>query len=439
MSILIYQSTYSMRTEQQPKPLSTSGPYLAAAEAAKKLGVSVPTLYAYVSRGLIRSEVGGTQRRTRRYHAEDVARLKARKEARRDPSGAAHKTLTWGMPVLDSAITLVADGRLYYRGQDAIELALTRSLEEIAGLIWLDTLEGVPPELFAGPGQRQLQSFIRWRRKFPSLGLIDMLQALLPVAGARGSAAFDLRREAVAMTGGYILKFVALMVTQHSDPTALTIARILQEGWAPRNDDATRILNAALILCADHELNVSSFTARCVASTGATPYDVVLAGLAALKGGKHGGATARVDAFLREIGDVKHVRRVIADRLRRGEHLPGFGQPLYALGDPRARTLLNLISKTRPHCRATELMSSVVAEVHRVTGEQPNVDFALTALAWTLNLPTGAPLALFALGRTVGWIGHAIEQYEIDQLIRPRARYVGRIPDEQPQRRIEQR
>ena len=78
-------------------------------------------------------------------------------------------------------------------------------------------------------------------------------------------------------------------------------------------------------------------------------------------------------------------------------------------------------------------MSSVVAEVHGVTGEQPNVDFGLTALAWTLNLPTGAPLALFALGRTVGWIGHAIEQYEIDQLIRPRARYVGRIPNEQPQ------
>jgi citrate synthase len=115
----------------------------------------------------------------------------------------------------------------------------------------------------------------------------------------------------------------------------------------------------------------------------------------------------RVDAFLREIGDVKHVRRVIADRLRRGEHLPGFGQPLYAQGDPRARTLLDLISKIRPHCGATDLVSSVVAEVHRVTGEHSNVDLGLTALAWALNLPAGTPLALFALGRTVGWIGHA--------------------------------
>jgi citrate synthase len=428
-----------MRTEQPTELLSASGPYLAALEAAKELGVSVPTLYAYVSRGLIRSEVGGRQRRTRRYHAEDVARLKARKEARRDPSDAARKTLTWGMPVLDSAITLIADGRLYYRGHDAIELALQRSLEEIAGLIWLDTLEGVSAELFAGPGQRQLQSLIRGRRKFPALGLIDVLQALLPVAGARDPAAFDLRREAVARTGGYILKLLALIVTGHPDPTGLTIARILQEGWALRNADATRILNGALIMCADHELNVSSFTARCVASAGAPPYDVVLAGLAALKGGKHGGATARVDAFLREIGDLKDMRRVIAERLRRGERLPGFGQPLYPQGDPRARTLLQLISKARPHCRATELVSSVVAEVGRVTGEQPNIDFGLTAVARVLNLPAGAPLALFALGRTVGWIGHAIEQYEIDELIRPRARYVGRLPNEQPQRRIEQR
>ena len=76
-------------------------------------GVSIPTLYAYVSRGLLRSEAGSRRRRTRRYRADDIARLKARKEARHDPGAAARKTLTWGMPVLDSAITLVADGRLY--------------------------------------------------------------------------------------------------------------------------------------------------------------------------------------------------------------------------------------------------------------------------------------------------------------------------------------
>jgi citrate synthase len=203
---------------------------------------------------------------------------------------------------------------------------------------------------------------------------------------------------------------------------------MLQKRWVPRDCGAASILSAALILCADHELNVSSFTARCVASTAATPYDVVMAGLAALKGGKHGGATARVDAFLREIGSVKNARRVIADRLRRAERLPGFGQPLYPQGDPRARTLLELRAKTYSRTRAMELASAIAAEVHRVTGQHPNLDFGLTTVAWVLNLPAGSPLALFALGRTVGWIGHAIEQYEVDGLIRPRARYVGRIP-----------
>src|SRR5438132_1518491 len=138
-------------TEQQRPPTSseqpgarpsTGGPYLAASQAAGQLGVSIPTLYAYVSRGLVRSEAGSRQRRTRRYHADDIARLKARKEARRDPGGAARKTLTWGMPVLDSAITLVADGRLYYRGRDAVELAVARSAEEVANLIWMETLDG---------------------------------------------------------------------------------------------------------------------------------------------------------------------------------------------------------------------------------------------------------------------------------------------------------
>jgi citrate synthase len=153
-----------------------------------------------------------------------------------------------------------------------------------------------------------------------------------------------------------------------------------------------------------------------------------MAGLAALKGGKHGGATARVDAFLREIAAPKNARRVITERLRRGERLPGFGHLLYPQGDPRARTLLDLLSKAYAHSPAMDLALAVADEARRATTKQPNLDFSLTALAWVLDLSAGSPLALFALGRTVGWIGHAIEQYEINELIRPRARYTGRIP-----------
>src|SRR5918993_4225092 len=108
--------------------------YLTARRAAEELGVSVATLYAYVSRGMIRSEAAGG--RGRRYRAEDVRRLKARKERRRDPDAVVEGALSWGTPVMESAITLVTDDGLYYRGRDAVALSAGSTVEEVAALIW---------------------------------------------------------------------------------------------------------------------------------------------------------------------------------------------------------------------------------------------------------------------------------------------------------------
>src|SRR6185295_17266812 len=119
MSILIMQSTW-----------------VSATEAAKVLGVNRATLYAYVSRGYIRSEARPGASRERRYSAEDVERLRRRNEERRDPGKAAGRALQWGMPILESSITLIDGGKLYYRGHDVVELAKTRSVEEVASLIW---------------------------------------------------------------------------------------------------------------------------------------------------------------------------------------------------------------------------------------------------------------------------------------------------------------
>src|ERR671929_179556 len=110
-----------------------------------------------------------------------------------------------------------------------------------------------------------------------------------------------------------------------------------------RDATAAPLLRAALILCADHELNVSAFTARCVASAGSSPYSVVIAGLAAIEGSKHGGMSARVETMLDELRRARDVRKATADRLRRGERLYGFGHPLYPTGDPRARLLVELL------------------------------------------------------------------------------------------------
>src|SRR5690606_4133557 len=115
----------------------TAAPYLSAREAAAELGVSLPTLYAYVSRGLVRSEPMAGER-ARRYRAEDVRALRERRAPPADggPASRAASAFSYGQPVLSSAITLIADGELYYRGVRAAELARHATLETAAGILW---------------------------------------------------------------------------------------------------------------------------------------------------------------------------------------------------------------------------------------------------------------------------------------------------------------
>ena len=405
--------------------------YLTAREAAEELGVSPATLYAYVSRGLVRSEATGGKRRERRYRAEDVRGLRERKEQRRDPDRAARGALDWGTPVMESAITLISDGRVYYRGHDAVELSGSCSLEQIAELIWTgDMSEGSrerTPGLFQASVREPLTPDppMIVAEEIRNLSWTDTFGMALHNAAAEDPAAYDLRAAAVARTGARILRLLAATAAGDEPSTEGTVARTLQRRWLPRNAGAAGLIDRALVLCADHELNVSSFTARCVASAGATPYAVVVAGLAALGGVKHGGNTDRVEAFLGEVEAAGDAEVAIAARLRRGEAVPGFGHPLYPDGDPRAEALLAALAGAygarRPAAEAAEAVGDLM-------GERPNVDFALVALARTLGLPPGTALALFALGRTVGWVGHAIEQYGTGKIVRPRARYVGQQP-----------
>jgi citrate synthase len=250
-------------------------------------------------------------------------------------------------------------------------------------------------------------------------------QILLPVIAADDLAAYDLRPEAVVQTGGRILQLMTL-VACNADFSEQSIAQTLCNYW--QKPETEYLISTALIFCADHELNASSFAARVVASTNATPYAAVSGGLAALGGSKHGGHTERVEAFLREADSPEQVARVMVGRMRRGEPIPGFGHPLYPQGDPRGRELLRLVGEAYPDSPAVALAQAAIHAAADLIGEAPTVDLALVTLSQTLGLPEGTPLTLFALGRTIGWIGHAMEQYRLDRLIRPRARYVGEKP-----------
>ncbi len=398
-----------------------SGRYLTAGEAAAELGVSLPTLYSYVSRGMVRSEAAEGERRSRRYRAEDVRALKERKERRRDPEGVAEGALRWGAPVLESGITLVDGGRLFYRGRDVEGLATGCCIEEVAALIWTGST-GLATEIFPGGTEGPSPRVRGTLRTLEGLPPVELFQALLPVASAEDPVGYDLRPAGVVGTGARILRLMAGVV---GGGGAGGTAEALRRGWCPGEPGAAALLDAALVLCADHELPVSTFAARCVASSGATPYAVVQAGLAALGGTRHGGQVELVEAFLDEVAAAGDARKVIAGRLRRGDGIPGFGHPLYPAGDPRGAALLRLTAGSLPESPAVGLSGAVAEEVQKLTGERPTVDLALATLARALGLPAGGAVALFAVGRTVGWIGHAIEQYASNTLIRPRARYVG--------------
>jgi citrate synthase len=387
--------------------------WLDADEAVQTLGVSRATLYAYVSRGRIRSEATPGAARRRRYSRDDIERFKARSRERRNPEKAAEQALHWGLPILESAITLIAEERIYYRGYDAGVLARERPVADVAALLWTGAADGSA----LGPPPRT-PAAARVREGMP---FIAAAQSALAIASADDPLAYDLRQRAVAQTGWRIMWLLTRLAAGGGRGVE-TIDATLAAAWgAPR---ATDLIRAALIACADHELNVSTFTARCVASAGSSLYNVAIAGLAALEGTKHGGTTARVDAAwdaLRQAGDL---RAALAERLRRGEAIEGFGHPLYRGGDPRASLLLAMLPKGKTATFARELAAAAKA----VIGEAPTVDFALVALARALGLPNGSALTLFAIGRTIGWIGHAIEQYEANAIIRPRAKYVGATP-----------
>jgi len=331
------------------------------------------------------------------------------------------------MPVLESAITLIQDGRLYYRGYDALALALRCSVEEVAALIWLDRLD--PGALFAHQDLRPHEVGSQQEPLTGRQNPIELYQATLARAAVDDLAAYVIAPEAVAATGAHILESLVAVTT--GSPVSLSLAHSLQVGWAPQQPEVADLLSTALVLCADHELNVSAFTARCVASAGSTPYAVVIAGLAALQGHRHGGHTEQVARLLREARTG--ITSAVAGYLRQGAPVPGFGHPLYPGGDPRGRLLLELVGDRYPETATTTLAGELCRAVYDLTELRPTVDFALEILTQTLGLPPRATLALFALGRTIGWIGHAIEQYAMDQLIRPRARYVGSDARQLPQ------
>ncbi len=380
--------------------------YLSAREAAERLGVTRATLYAYVSRGWIRSRAKPGQR-ARQYHAGDVEARRGQQSARRDPAQAASRAIsTSGLPVLDSGLTLIDSGRLYYRGRDVALLCEQASFEQVAELLCDGPIELAVPD-------------VRAARTAPApVAFLHAAIAYLAACADVDPGAYHLTPEGTRRTAGKIVRGLVGVASGDFSSSAPIAELVARRFGTPR---AAPAIDAALVLSADHELNASAFAARTIAATRATPYLAVAGALAALSGHRHGAATERVAELLSEPGRPTDV---LAARLRTSGFVPGFGHPLYPDGDPRAAILLARCARG-PEARRTRAFARATEEL---LGVKPTIDYGLVALSRSHAWPPSAPLILFALGRSAGWLAHCIEQYQSESLIRPRARYVGPPP-----------
>lgn len=388
--------------------------YLNSTEATALLGVSRATLYAYVSRGLLHAHAADTPRESR-YLREEVEQLARQRGQGRKPREVAQAALNWGLPVLESSITLIEQGRLYYRGEDAVDWARSHTLEETAALLWQYPADAA----FAARAVEAAPVLPDLQQHMAGQPCENTLLALFTVASDdAATAAWQQSPERLAAGCGALLRLLAACLLGTA-PDKAPIHLQCAQAWALDAQGAD-LVRMALVLCADHELNASGFTARCVASTGASLRAAVVGGLAALTGGRHGGTTARVEALWDELGEAQAPAR-LRQRLARGETLPGFGHHLYPEGDVRAALLLEMLPRQGP-------AAALAAEVMALTGLAPSVDFALVALRRHLQLPAGSAFGLFALGRCAGWLAQALEQRATRQIIRPRAAYTGPRP-----------
>ncbi|MEX3007865.1 citrate/2-methylcitrate synthase [Hoeflea sp. TYP-13] len=358
-------------------------------EACERLGISRDTLYAYVSRGLVRTIAQPGDARKSLYDRRDIEALLVRKSRGRSRRSVAESTINWGEPVLISKITRIADGQFYYRGNNAVEMSRSRTLEDI-----LHTLAGV-----------RSKSPARSKRVFP---LQDGLSPFNRILEMMARQAIEHRAGDGRPRAGEIMRLTALSAAGCDRCLNVPVHALLAKEWSD-DPGAADLLRRALVLCADHELNASTYAARVAASAGASLPAALLAGLSTLSGTGHGGITTRFLDWMDGFASGKTLSLQPGDAPP-----PGFGHPLYPDGDPRARELLR-------HCPMPAAWRDAMRQVNDATGARPSLDFALALLERHLRLPQGAALGIFAVGRTAGWIAHIFEQRRTGRLIRPRA------------------
>lgn len=394
-------------------PLRSRVTLLTSDDVVQRLGISKPTLYAYVSRGLLQAVADPTDPRARRYSSFEVEQLQLRKQRGKRAEPQAKAALQGHWPVLETALSGIVDGQPVYRGEPVLTLARNASVEDVARRLW--QLDSDP---FAHPAPRLNAAWQRLSRELVDQPLSERTLALFAHAQTQLHApAWLPEGPALAQACGEQLRAaVACFLCQPAQATP--IASQFVQAWGLQGRAAEEAVRQALVLCADHQMNWVSFTARGLASVGAGLGAALLGALCNLPAQFNGGACAQVEALWDELQHAPRLEVALKARLDRGEALAGFNHYDYPAGDPRATLLLKLAAQ---HAK----LPPIARTVERLNGAKPALDFGLVALRRSLGAPPEAAAALLMAGRCVGILAHALEQRRSGERLVARSRYVG--------------
>jgi citrate synthase len=431
---------------------TTANELLNGIAASEFLGVKVSTLYAYVSRGLIDS-IGNERGRERSYRLDDL--IKLRNSLRGFKRATQSAPAEWPGPLIKSSITLIRDDGHFYRGKRVTELALTDiPFEEIAELLWSDDRQKEVNEAQASHSQHQAKNSKHqlpkgWQRSFikgyplainPTIPnevsvlktlkiVVANTEMLLPETADLTSPNILQQARQLIMTMASAVGLPNKLIHSSKDrkyPIAEILASTLS--GKPSKEQIFGI-NRALVLCADHELNASTLAARVAASCDASLHSCILSALGTFSGALHGGSSLMLEQLVLSTLNANNLSLQLRSYLEHNKTIPGFGSVIYPKLDPRAEVLIHTATEIS-NSKELKRLIEIISFIRDKRGTEPNLDAGLLALSFALSLPQGTGTGIFAIGRTAGWIAHALEQRLYGGTIRPRARYIGKSPSD---------
>lgn len=392
--------------------------WISRSEALKRLDVKPQTLYAYVSRQRIAARSDPEHPRASLYALDDIERLSRRgpgRSAAQDerlrvhapvlPGGAAGR----GEAAIDTEISITVDGRHYYRGKDSLKLADRQNFEAVAALLWQSAsnnpfgpLKPRPDVNFPGGPRTRVLSMLSRRLEEDARADIDPRR--------------DLPQEAASL-----LNEMVDSVTNGGP--RLFFHQRLARAWKVYDLKDVDLIRRALVLCADTTLDEATLAARVAAATMGPLAGPVLAGFAAVMGPRLGGRISRAESYVTQVRRHGNPQVLAKSWIDRGLELPGFEPPVSPSEQERAHNLI----EAAPQMGAD--LKNILRAGEDLTGQRAGLSLALALLGRHLDLPREAPLTLYGIGRSAGWMAHAIEQMQTGAAPKARLRYIGVYPE----------